>query len=366
MRKTATLAAVLAFALGLCFALQPDAQMIPRPTDSGPFNFTDLQRLLHRCPARTVIVDSAFVFAGTRTNWPGCMYNDLSDAIAHVATQTPAPQSPWTVLLMPGASGASGADPSNYIEAGNIVIPAHVTLQGFSMGGSGLTASVSSFPFLKLTCPSGTCLKLGGGAAINHLIIKYAGAPTAAVKVIEFDNTSTGSTQAEQITDSVLTVVPTNTTFVVDGITNTIASSYLYNVDVTLTGGNTGNRALVNTDTVAGRGMSVYGGRLTGATSCTSLVVNSAASGAGFQFFDTRIDPKCTTDFVNTGTGTFNVKDTPFTSSSGAIAAYGQIFSLSAASNPAACTVGQMYLNTTTPAVCLCTAANTWKCATLS
>jgi hypothetical protein len=301
-------------ALG-CLAQMPR----PKPGVSGTGNTADIRDYIGTASfTRTVVVDSALP--------PGYrQFQTLSAALTYIATQRVASPtlhqydgSPWLIEMYGGAPGTP-TDPSNYIESVNVVVPGLITIQGKNRGGSGFTSAFNGFPVVKLTCPSGSCLKLGGGVSLVDVLLWYKGTPTATGSVVEIDNSGSGSTSSTLLNNVQVSVSPTVTTFAFDGITETAGSLYLSNTGVSMSGGSASSRALVSTDTTSGRGATIYGGRFIGATGCIALIVNAAASGGALQFFGSRIDQKCTTDFVNSGTGPFNVFGTAYASSSGTI-----------------------------------------------
>lgn len=288
MRKLAAVALLLALA-----AAPAAAQMIPRPIDSGPFNFTDLQKLLRRCPTRVVTVDSSVVFAGTRTNWPGCLYTSLAPALAYITAQTPTTSTPWTVLLMPGA-GTTGTNP-NYTES-TLVVPPQTTIEGFSYGSGPTPSSFATAPILSLTCTAGSCMQLQGGDTLFNLTIRWTQTPTAAVKVVEVN----GAGQGVSLANVAINVAAGSNAFAVDGVTDTVGSLYLWTSGVTMAGNALG-RAVVNNSS---SGITLYGPtRLKGSSGCATLVENTHASGVINLYPGVRLDAGCTADLKQTGAG---------------------------------------------------------------
>lgn len=327
----------------------PGASAVPRATSAGTL---DPGWTKH---SRVVILDSS----------GGGDFTTLSAAIAYVASQSPAVISPWTIVVMPGSPGA-GAEQANYTESGNLTVPIQTIIQGYAQGTLGASVSINPGATIKFTCATGTCLKLGGGSSLSFLNILYKGTPTANVTVIEANNTGSGSVQGQNIYMVNEVVQPQSSAFEVDGVLNTVGSMYMAYSSVTMVGGSSLNQAILNNDTVSGRGITIFGGRFSGQSGCARLMNNAAASGGTIQLFSVRADPnKCTTDLTNAGTGPFNVTATPFSTSSGTINQYGPTYTQYGATNPATCSPGQDFTNTTTPAVCRCITANTWKCITL-
>lgn len=296
MRKTRLgllLIAAIAVALTLAPAYLIRAQMIPRPTDSGPFNFTDLQKLLHKCPARVVTVDSAAVFAGTRTSWPGCQYTSLSAALTYIASQNPTTSTPWTVLLMPGAGTGSGATVANYTEV-SLTVPPNTAVQGFSYGSGITPTSLGTAPIIYLTNTSGTGITLQGGDTLFNLDIRWNQTPTAAVKVVE----ANGSGQSISIANTQIRVTAGSNAFGVDGFVNTVGSTYFWNSGVAITGNALG-RTVVQSGT---SGITIYSGRFTGASGCATLMENTS-TGVLNLYPGTRLDAGCTTDLKQSSSG---------------------------------------------------------------
>lgn len=305
--------------------------------------------------SRVVILDSA----------GGGDFTTLSAALTYVAGQSPSVIAPWTIVVMPGAPGA-GAEYANYTESGNLVVPIQTIVQGYTQGTLGASVSINPGATIKLTCATGTCLKLGGGSSLSFLNILYKGTPTANVAVIEANATGSGSVQGQNIYMVNEVVQPLSSSFEVDGYVNTVGSSYLAYSSVIIGGGSSLNQAILNNDTASGRGITIFGGRFSGQSGCAKLIDNAAASGGSINLFSVRLDPnKCTTDLTNAGAAPFNVTATPYGSSSGTISQYGPTFNQYGTSNPATCSPGQQFTNTTTPAHCDCVAANTWKCITI-
>jgi|GEM_PF-2427045 len=298
--------------------------------------------------ARVVIVDSA----------EGGDFTTLSAAFAYVTSQSPSTVAPWSVIIMPGQPNGSGNSGYNYLET-NLTVPPQTSVQGLYGGASGASPPFGTLPIVRLNCVSGTCLTVSGGASLSGFLIRWSETPTAAVKVIEISQGA--STQTVTLFNLGISVTATSNAFAVDALTNTSGSTYVYQTYISESS-NASGRVLVNADAVSGHGITVYGGRFRGSSGCATLIENTGSSGI-INLFYSRLDAGCAADLKQTA-GTIAAYSTTYGPVSGTVTnaatydAYGT-------SNPATCSPGQRFLNTTTPASCACVATNTWKCVTL-
>ncbi len=313
--------------------------------------------------ARVVLIDSSA--AANDSTIP--LFTSVSAAFTYINSQPPAVVSPWTAMLMPGAPG-SGSEYANYTESGNLVMPIQTVLQGYSLGSLGASASINPAATLKLTCSSGTCLKMTGGTSLANLNLQYKGTPTGAVSVVELNNTGSGSTQGQNLFNVSMTVQPLSSSFEVDGLVETAGQGYLGYTSITMSGGASSNRAMVVNDSVASRGITVAQSRFTGQTGCAKLIENVTATGATINLLTTRIDKKCTVDLTTAG-APLAAYNTPYWTASGNITSFGPTYLDGAAAAPSAsCSPRQTYLDLTAGSerLCACSAAATWLCHALS
>lgn len=317
----------------------PGANLIPKAGSNGKLapGWTAYDRV--------VIVDSA----GKGD------FTTLSAAITFINTQIPSILSPWTVTVMPGLANPGLG---NYAET-TLTVPAFVTVQGYSTGDGVTPTSINTAPIVKLTCTSGTCLTLQGGATLANLLILWQGTPTAAVKVVE----CTTAGQGVGFYNVAINITSGSNAFPVDAFTNTSGSAYFVESGITMSG-NASGRMIVQADTNSGRGVTVYSARIRGSSGCATLVENVNTGGGINLFSGTRLDAGCAVDLRQTA-GTITVyPGVSYGPVSGTIT-NATLYSPYGATNPATCSPGQDFLNTTTPARCSCVATNTWKCMTL-
>jgi hypothetical protein len=168
-----------------------------------------------------------------------------------------------------------------------------------------------------------------------------------------------------ELTNVSFNLVSLNSTLQVDGITESSGALFVYGGGVMILGSPAG-RAVVNAGTVAGLGIVLYGGRYAGSSGCAALMSNTAAGGLKL-FAGARLDPGCTNDLVKTGTGPIEVQGgISYGPASGTITP-GIVHLPFGTTNPATCSPGTAFVNTTTGTekICACTAVNTWLCSAL-
>lgn len=357
---------VLAVLLLSFFACPGEAQY-PKPTRKPVSSYDIARHLTSARFTRVVVVDSS----------GGGDYKKLSDALAFVATKNSSERnwtSRWTVLLYPGQRGST--DPNafgyNYSET-SLTIPAYTEVMGFGTGHSDTIGWMGGTPVIELRATSGTLVKLGGGSSLTNLQFFWAQTPTAAVKAIDHttvpDNDPANhnvSWFGELTNVSFSLLAQGGGSFPVDGITESSGGMVVHGGGVVITGSTTG-RAVVNAGTVAGLGISLYGGRYAGSSAgCAALMANTAAGSLNL-FAGVRIDTGCTNDFVRTGTGPIEIQaGISYARASGTIT-HGIVHVPFGTTNPAACSPGTVFVNTTTGTekICACTAVNTWLCSAL-
>jgi hypothetical protein len=356
--------AVLAVLAVLYVLSLPAAAQYPRPS-RYPFSSYDVATHLTSARfTRIVVVDSS----------GGGDYKKISEALAFIATKDSSQRnwtSRWTVLVYPGLRGS--VDPNafayNYSET-SLTIPAYTEILGFATGNIEPAGWFGGAPVIELTATAGTLVKLGGGSSLTNLHFFWAQTPTAAVKAIDHttvadsDPINNNVSYLGQLTNVSLQLIAGNNAFPVDGITETTGGLFVHGGGVALDRTIPG-RAVVNANTVAGLGVSLYGGRYGGSSGCAALMANTA--GGGLKLFaGVRLDPGCTNDLVKTGTGPIEVYGVTYGPASGAIT-QGITHLPIDTTNPPACSPGATYINTTSgaPTIAGCTATNTWSASPL-
>jgi len=359
-----TVLLVLAVLLVPFFACPGEAQY-PKPTRNPISSYDIARHLISARFTRVVVVDSS----------GGGDYKKISEALAYVATKNSSERnwtSRWTVLVYPGQRGSTDPDAYayNYSET-SLTIPAYTEIMGFGTGHSDPLAWMGGTPVIELRATSGTLVKLGGGSSLTNLHFFWAQTPTAAVKAIDHttvpdnDPKNNNVSWHGELTNVSFNLVSLNSTLQVDGITESSGALFVYGGGVMIVGSPAG-RTVVNAGTVAGLGIVLYGGRYAGSSGCAALMVNTAAGGLKL-FAGVRLDPGCTNDLLKTGTGPIEVQGgISYGLASGTIT-HGIVHVPFGTTNPAACSPGTVFVNTTTGTekICACTAVNTWLCSAL-
>lgn len=298
-------------------------------------------------------------------------YSTIAAALAAVAAKDSTERNwvaRWTVLI---CAGAGGEDPETFFTSwaqAPIVVPPYTELSGMTSGHNNPVSRMGGVPTLHFTATSGTMVKLGGGSSLSNLQILWTGTPTAAVKVVEHAVVDDADDVADlaQLTNVAVQITAQGNGFAVDGLTEAVGAGgmYVYGGGI-LSDGNALGRAVVNNNATSGLGISLYGGRYAGSSGCTDLFRNAANSGVIKLFEGVRVDAGCTNDLTKVGTGAIEVYGgVNYGPASGTIT-NGILHAPYGTSNPAACSPGAVFVNTTGSAekVCFCTATNTWKCA---
>jgi len=350
------------YVLSLLFSPAPADAQYPRPT-RYPFSTYDLAAHITSARfTRIVVVDSS----------GGGDFKKLSEALAYVATKDSTQRNwttRWTVLVYPGQRGS--ADPNlygyNYSETA-LTIPAYTEVLGFTTGTTDPVAWMGGTPVIELTATAGTLIKLGGGSSLTNLQFFWAQTPTGAVKAL--DHTTVPDTDPAnnfvsavgQLANVSLSLVARSNAFPVDGITESSGGLFVHGGGITLDGTTTG-RTVINANSTSGMGLTLYGGRYASSSGCTALMANTAA-GALKLFAGVRLDPGCTNDLLQTGTGPIEVYGVAYGPASGTIT-NGPTHLPFGTTTPTTCSPGAAFVNTTTaaPKICFCSALNTWKCA---
>ena len=359
-----TVLLVLAVLLVPFFACPGEAQY-PKPTRNPVSSYDIARHLTSARFTRVVVVDSS----------GGGDYKKLSDALAYIATKNSSERnwtSRWTVLVYPGQRGST--DPNaygyNYSET-SLTIPAYTEVMGFATGHSDPIGWMGGTPVIELRATSGTLIKLGGGSSLTNLQFFWAQTLTAAVKAIDHttvpdsDPTNHNVSWLGELTNVNFSLVSQGGSFPIDGITESSGGLVVHGGGVSITGGSN-SRAVVNAGTVAGLGISLYGGRYGGSSGCAALMANTAAGGLKL-YAGVRLDPGCTNDLVKSGAGPIEVYGgINYGPASGSIT-HGIVHLPFGTTNPATCSPGTAFVNTTagTEKICACTAVNTWLCSAL-
>ena len=360
-----TVLLVLCVLLVLFFAFPGEAQY-PRPPHR-PISSYDIARHLTTTRfTRIVVVDSS----------GGGDYKKLSDALAYIAAKDSSQRnwtSRWTVLVYPGQQGstAPAAVGFNYTET-TLTIPAYTEVLGFPTGRNDPISWTGGTPVIELRATSGTLIKLGGGSALTNLQFFWMQTPTAAVTALDHttvpdnDPVNHNVSSLGELTNVSFNLLGINASFPVDGITESSGGLLVHDGGV-LISGSTAGRTVVNAGSNAYQGLSLYGGRYAGAGGCAALIANAGASALKL-FAGVRIDAGCANDLVRTGAGAIEVHGgITYGPASGTIT-HGTVHLPFGTSNPATCSPGAAFVNTTSGAekICACTATNTWRCAPLS
>lgn len=361
-----TVLLVFAVLLVPFFACPGEAQY-PKPTRKPVSSYDIARHLTSARFTRVVVVDSS----------GGGDYKNLSDALAYIATKNSSERnwtSRWTVLVYPGQRGSIDPDAYgyNYSET-SLTIPAYTEIMGFGTGHSDPIGWMGGTPVIELRATAGTLVKLGGGSSLTNLQFFWAQTPTAAIKAIDHTTVADNDPKNNNVSwlgeltnVSFSLVAQGGGSFQVDGITESSGGLVVHGGGVTIHGSVTG-RTVVNAGTVEGLGISLYGGRYAGSgAGCAALMANTAAAALRL-FAGVRIDPGCTNDFVRTGTGPIEVQAGISYSRASGVITHGVVHVPFGTTNPAACSPGTVFVNTTTGTekICACTAVNTWLCSAL-
>ncbi len=301
-----------------------------------------------------------------------CDFGDISDALAYVAKADSTKRNwttRWTVLVYPGAGGSTDPDAMgvNYTES-TLTIPAWTEVTGVTSGHNNTAAWQGGVPVIELTGTAGSLIKLGGGASLSNLRFHWSKTPTAAVKMLEHVGVADADTAnnnvefTSQLTNVAFGLLAGSNAFAVDGIveSGSVAQAlYVYGGGLSLSGNALG-KAVVNN---GGEGITIYGGRYSGSSGCATLMSNTSATG-NLKIFDARLELGCTNDLVRASTGTVEVYGgTSYGPASGVIT-HGITHLPFGTAPPGTCSVGSAFVDTDLPGICVCSAANTWKCAT--
>jgi hypothetical protein len=356
--------AVLAVVVVLSLDPHSAAAQYPKPI-RRPVSTPDIAKHLTSARFnRVVIVDSS----------GGGDFKEISEALVYVAAKKSSERnwtSRWTVMVYPGQRGSADPDAfgSNYSEA-SLTIPAYTEVMGFSTGENNPLGWMGGAPVIELRATSGTLVRLGGGSSMSNLHFVWVQTPTAAVKGLDHtivpdqDPKNHNVSSLGQLTNvSFQLVARNNSSFVVDGITESTGGLLVYGGGVMINGSTSG-RAVVNAGSL---GVSLHGGRYGGASGCTGVMADTAA-GPLKLFAGLRIDSGCVNELLRTGTGPIEVQGgIGYTRASGTIT-HGNVQLPFGTANPPACSPGAAFLNTTSgiEKLCLCTATDTWRCAPLS
>lgn len=359
--------AVLAVVVVLSLDPHSAAAQYPKPTRRPVSTYDITKHLTSARFNRVVIVDSS----------GGGDFKKLSDALVYVATKNSSERnwtSRWIVLVYPGRSGSTDPDVfgSNYSET-SLTVPAYTEVMGFTTGHNTPLGWMGGTPVIELRATSGTLIRLSGGSSMSNLHFVWVQTPTAAVKGLDHttvpdqDPKNHNVSSLGELTNvSFQLVARNNSSFTVDGITESSGGLLVYGGGVMISG-STAGRAVVNAGNVPGLGVSLHGGRYGGSSGCTGVMANTAA-GSLKLFAGVRIDSGCVNELVRTGTGPIEVQGgIGYTRASGTIT-HGNVQLPFGTANPSACRPGAAFLNTTSgiEKLCLCTATDTWRCAPLS
>lgn len=347
MRKT--FAALILFAL----AALPIAGQLPSTTDPLFSNTRQKTYLKTRTFSRTVTVD----YDGRG------MFSTVKDALLWVAEQERTPSTQFLVLVYPGQPKEAAAfdDWYNFAESA-WSIPSYTTVQGVVTSRSVLEDNFGRIQVL-FTASSGPLITMAEGSHIANLDFLYYGLPGGALTFID----ATGS-GAATLTNVGIMALPLANTHAVTVIRNAAANLRLrlFDCNVTLGGLASAGSVLV-ANTSSGR-ITIDGGALYG-DPCGTAVASSGAGGVnveGVRFTDVAGGGACSVDLATSGAGTIRVSNSSYLTKSGSGISHSDII-LSGTTVPASCQVGQLFLDTDTgPAICVCSALNTWKCATVS
>ncbi len=218
-------------------------------------------------------------------------------------------------------------------------------------------------PIVQLGATSGFGVRLQGGSTSAGIKWRCLATPTAAFTCVSMDNTG-GSTQGMSFKDSSVSVSVSSVPFTVDGLTLTKGSGYVNGGGVSMTGTGSAGRAIVQADTTPGAGLSTYNTRVSGATGCVKLVENQAA-GTLNAYSGTRLDPKCTYDLAQTGTGPVNTFGAQYGPTLGTITPVGSHLAGATSLPSLPCSPQQPFMVTAAGSeqLCLCNAAGSaWLC----
>lgn len=357
--------AVLAVVAVLSLDPQSVAAQYPRPTHR-PITTPDISKHLTTGRfTRILVVDSS----------GGGDFKKISDALAYVAAKNSAERnwtSRWTVLVYPGQAGSTNPNAVgfNYTET-DLTVPAYTEVMGLATGVSNSLSWMGGTPVIELRATAGTLIRLGAGSSLTNLQLFWAQTPTAPVKGLDHttvpdqDPKNHNLSGLGQLTNVNFHLVSRNSSLPVDGITESSGGLLVFGGGVRVHGSPAG-RSVVNAGNVPGLGISIHGGRYGGSGSCESVMANTGA-GVLKLLAGVRIDSGCVNDLARTGTGPIEVQGgIGYTRASGTIT-HGNLQLPFGPANPAACSPGATFLNTAagTEKLCLCTTADTWRCAPL-
>jgi hypothetical protein len=270
--------------------------------------------------------------------------------------------------------GAGSTDPDayafNYSET-TLTIPAYTEVLGVTTGANNPISWMGGTPVIELRATSGTLIRLGGGSSLTNLQFLWAQTPAAPVKALDHttvpdrDPKNHNLSYTAELTNVSFALLSQGTSFAVDGITESSGGLSIYGGGAMIDGSPAG-RTVVNAGNVPGLGISLHGGRYGGSPGCAALMANTGA-GSLKLFEGLRIDPGCTNDLVQSGTGPIEVQGgIAYGRTSGTIT-NGSLHLPFGTTTPPTCSPGATFVNTTSgaPKLCACTAADTWRCAPL-
>lgn len=338
--------AVLAVFFALLFAASAEPQ-IPRPLTT-PYNTYQLRQHLMTANFTTV-----------RTVCPsGCDFATPSAALAYVATQTRSLAKQWTVVVYGGVISSSLTPNMSYTEI-SLSVPSYTTLRGYpGSAPSGQSINSTSNPVIELTATSGTQLTLGTAAGISGLTFYTNAILTGDTVMAKTTGSDVNMLENVQLWGNAATGP-----FAFDILSCESTSIVALNVN-TVRGQNGPSSTVRNVVVKAGLGHFQLGRHQPGQG--TGQAKTLEVLGGSLRLTWVRIIPGATTDLTVTS-GSANVQYSLLASFTGAVTT-DTLFSVNGTSNPATCSTGQLFVNTTSnaPKICACTSPGVWKCANLN
>lgn len=275
-------------------------------------------------------------------------FTDLSVALAFVATQNPSFANQWTLLIHPGIG---------YQEQ-SLNIPPFTLLQGATSPGTHSLQPLGR-PMIQITGATGAGVTLTLGSSLADLGFSFTGALTAGYKAIDIPASAVATLTRVMI--FVSTAAPN---LPLDILSITGGSLTLEDTSIQRGGnGMTATRHLV-----CSSGSAVLAGAWFLASSNQAAVVET--TGGVVRVLHSRIYGGAAIDLKNTS-GVLSADHVSYATESGPIARAGALsprITNGGTTVPSTCTTPELYIDTvsTTPRLCACTAANTWRCAPLS
>lgn len=342
----AVLRAVLAVFFALLFAAYAEPQ-IPRPLTT-PYNTYQLRQHLMTAHFTTV-----------RTVCPsGCDFATPSAALAYVATQARSLARQWTVVVYGGVISGSPTPNMSYTESA-LSIPSYTTLRGYpGSAPSGQSINSTSNPVIELTATSGTQLTLGTAAGISGLTFY-----TNAILTGDTVMARTTGGDVNMLENVQLWGNPATGSFSFDILSCESTSVVALNLN-TVRGQHGSSATVRNVVVKAGFAHFQLGRHQPGQG--TGQLKTLEVTGGSLRLTWSRVIPGAATDLTVTS-GSASVHHSLLASFTGAVTT-DTLFSVNGTSNPATCSAGQLFVNTTANAqkICACTSPGAWKCANLN